>query len=108
MNAGRTSIGSAASFTGTGQPPGEVVVEILAYTTVDRRGRREINLLVLAVATRRHRLALMWTVLDRPGNSGAAERIKLMDRYLARFGPRRASAFSSATASSSGRSDLTP
>jgi hypothetical protein len=28
----------------------------------------------------------MWTVLDRPGNSGAAERIALMERYLARFG----------------------
>jgi len=27
-------------------------------------GRREINLLVLAVTTRRHRVALMWTVLD--------------------------------------------
>jgi hypothetical protein len=30
----------------------------------------------LAVATRRHRVALMWTVLDRPGDSGAAERIR--------------------------------
>ncbi len=49
-------------------------------------GRREINLLVLAVATRRHRLALMWTVLDRPGNSGTPARIALMERYLARFG----------------------
>jgi hypothetical protein len=49
-------------------------------------GRREVNLLVLAVATRRHRLALMWTVLDRPGNSGAADRIALIERYLARFG----------------------
>jgi len=49
-------------------------------------GRREINLLVLAVATRRNRVALMWTVLDRPGNSGASERIALMERYIARFG----------------------
>lgn len=49
-------------------------------------GRREINLLVLAVVTRRHRLALMWTVLDRAGNSGASERIALMERYVAAFG----------------------
>ena len=28
----------------------------------------------------------MWTVLDRPGNSGAPERIALMERYIARFG----------------------
>ena len=49
-------------------------------------GRKEINLPVLAVATRRHRVALMWTVLDRPGNSGAPERIDLMERYIARFG----------------------
>ena len=28
----------------------------------------------------------MWTVLDRAGNSGAPERIELMERYLAEFG----------------------
>ena len=49
-------------------------------------GRREINLLVLAVATRRHRVALMWTVLDRAGNSGATERIALIERFIAVFG----------------------
>ena len=49
-------------------------------------GRREINLLVLAVATRRHRVGLMWTVLDRAGNSGATERIALIERYIALFG----------------------
>lgn len=49
-------------------------------------GRREINLLVLAVKTRRSRVGLMWTVLDRPGNSGAPERIALIERYIALFG----------------------
>lgn len=49
-------------------------------------GRREINLLMLAVKTRRGRLGLMWTVLDRAGNSGATERIDLIERYIARFG----------------------
>ena len=52
-------------------------------------GRREINLLVLAVTTRRHRVALMWTVLDRAGNSGAPERIALMQRFIATFGKAR-------------------
>ena len=49
-------------------------------------GRRKVNLLMLAVKTRRARLGLMWTVLDRPGNSGAPERIALLERYIARVG----------------------
>lgn len=49
-------------------------------------GRREINLLMLAVKTRRGRLGLMWTVLDRAGNSGAKQRTALLERYIARFG----------------------
>ena len=52
-------------------------------------GRRAINLLVLAVATRRHRVALMWTVLDRAGNSGTKERIALIERFIAAFGKAR-------------------
>jgi hypothetical protein len=52
-------------------------------------GRRDINLLVLAVTTRRHRVALMWTVLDRAGNSGAPERIALIERFIASFGRER-------------------
>ena len=52
-------------------------------------GRRHVNLLVLAVATRRHRVGLMWTVLDRAGNSGAKERIALIERFIAVFGKAR-------------------
>lgn len=52
-------------------------------------GRRHVNLLVLAVATRRHRVGLMWTVLDRAGNSGAEERIALIERFVAIFGRER-------------------
>ena len=52
-------------------------------------GRRHINLLVLAVVTRRHRVGLMWTVLDRAGSSGAKERIALLDRFIAVFGKAR-------------------
>ncbi len=40
---------------------------------------------MLAVATKRYRVPLMWSVLDKAGNSNAAERIALMERYLLRF-----------------------
>ncbi len=49
-------------------------------------GGRHINILVLAVATRRSQAPLMWIVLDRAGNSGAPERTQLMSRYIAAFG----------------------
>jgi len=49
-------------------------------------GKTDINVLVLAVVTRRHRVPLMWTFLDGPGSSSTAQRIDLMQRYLAIFG----------------------
>ena len=49
-------------------------------------GRKEINLLVLAVATRRYRVPLIWTVLGKAGNSSTKERIAVMKRYLDLFG----------------------
>lgn len=49
-------------------------------------GANEVNILMLAVVTRRFRLPLMWTVLDRVGSSHTDERIALMRRYLAVFG----------------------
>ncbi len=48
-----------------------------------RIGRKEINLLVLAVATRRYRVPLIWTVLGKAGNSNTKECISLMKRYSA-------------------------
>jgi len=50
-------------------------------------GRRDVNILMLAVATRRLRIPLMWTVLDKAGSSNQCERVALMRRYLALFGP---------------------
>ncbi|WP_414470626.1 IS4 family transposase [Microvirga sp. M2] len=50
-------------------------------------GRRDINILVLAIVTRRFRVPLLWSVLTHPGNSTSAQRMALMRRYLARFGP---------------------
>ena len=49
-------------------------------------GGKDVNILVLAVATRHSQAPLMWIVLDRPGNSGAPERIALIRRYIATFG----------------------
>lgn len=49
-------------------------------------GSRDVNILVLAIVTRRFRVPLMWTLLDHAGNSATAQRIELMDRYLRLFG----------------------
>ncbi len=49
-------------------------------------GGRDVNILMLAVATRRFRVPLMLTVLDKAGNSNTQERVALMQRYLALFG----------------------
>ena len=52
-------------------------------------GKTEVKLLVLALVTRRHRVPLKWTHLGQKGNSGAPERIALLDRFIARFGQAR-------------------
>lgn len=49
-------------------------------------GSQDINILMLALVTRRFRVPLMWVMLDKPGSSNTAERIALMRRYLAVFG----------------------
>lgn len=49
-------------------------------------GSKDINILVLAIITHRHRVPLMWTLLPGPGNSNTTHRIALMKRYLAIFG----------------------
>jgi hypothetical protein len=51
-----------------------------------KTGKRDVNILMLAIATRRFRVPLMWTVLDKAGCSNGEERIALMQRYLALFG----------------------
>ena len=71
-----------------------LVVDLLGLTgpwhlCLDRTnwkiGRRDVNFLVLAIATQRFRVPLMWTVLDKAGNSNTDERIALMKRFLALF-----------------------
>lgn len=49
-------------------------------------GRKDVNLLILAIATRRYRVPLIWTVLGKAGNSNTKERIALVKRYLGLFG----------------------
>jgi hypothetical protein len=49
-------------------------------------GSRDVNVLVLAIVTRRFRVPLMWVLLDHAGNSATAQRIALMERYLRLFG----------------------
>jgi hypothetical protein len=48
-------------------------------------GSRDVNVLVLAIVTRRFRVPLMWTLLEHAGNSSTAQRIALMRRYLRLF-----------------------
>lgn len=49
-------------------------------------GEAQVNILVLAVRTRHSQVPLMWTVLDRAGHSETADRIALIERYMAAFG----------------------
>lgn len=50
-------------------------------------GRTDVNILMLAIVTRRFRVPLLWSVLGHPGNSNTDQRIALMRRYLALFEP---------------------
>lgn len=49
-------------------------------------GETCVNILVLALRTRHSQVPLMWSVLDRAGNSGSHERIRLIERYVSAFG----------------------
>ncbi|MDA9009600.1 IS4 family transposase [Alphaproteobacteria bacterium] len=49
-------------------------------------GRRDINILTLAIVTNRFRVPLMWSLLDHQGNSDSDQRIALIQRYLDLFG----------------------
>ena len=49
-------------------------------------GSSEVNILVLAIVTRRFRVPLMWTLLDHRGCSNTAQRIALLERYVHLFG----------------------
>jgi len=58
--------------------------------TLDRTnwqfGKTDINFLVLGIACHGIALPVFWGVLDKAGNSDTAERVALMERFLAVFG----------------------
>ena len=60
------------------------------YLALDRTnwkfGTRDVNILVLAIVTRRFRVPLMWSLLDHGGSSSTSRRSALMGRYLKLFG----------------------
>ncbi|WP_171181044.1 IS4 family transposase [Ruegeria sp. HKCCD8929] len=49
-------------------------------------GSSQVNILVLAIVTRRFRVPLMWTLLDHRGCSNTEQRIALMEKYVHLFG----------------------
>lgn len=51
-----------------------------------RFGKAEINFLILGIAHQGMALPILWTVLDKAGNSDTAERIALLRRFLDLFG----------------------
>jgi hypothetical protein len=63
------------------------------YLTLDRTnwkfGKKDLNFLILAIAHDGMALPILWTVLDKPGNSDTEERIALMQRFLKLFGAAR-------------------
>ena len=49
-------------------------------------GCKDINILMLAIVTRRFRVPLLWAVIDHQGSSNTGQRIDLIRRYLKLFG----------------------
>ena len=58
--------------------------------TLDRTnwklGSHNLNFLVLAIVYRGIAFPLLWILLDKKGNSNTAERIEIIERFLALFG----------------------
>jgi hypothetical protein len=48
-------------------------------------GSADVNILMLAIVTRRFRVPLLWSLIGHQGNSDTDQRIGLMRRYLALF-----------------------
>jgi hypothetical protein len=60
------------------------------YLTIDRTnwkwGKKNINILVLAIVYKGIAIPVYWVLLDKKGNSNTKERIALMKRFIAQFG----------------------
>ncbi len=49
-------------------------------------GKRNINILMLAIVYRGIAIPILWTLLNKRGNSDTKERIALIQRFIAIFG----------------------
>jgi Transposase DDE domain len=49
-------------------------------------GRKDVNLLVLCIVTRRMRIPVLWHILDHGGSSNTKQRQALLARFMALFG----------------------
>jgi hypothetical protein len=49
-------------------------------------GRKDVNLLVLCIVTRRARIPVLWHILDHRGSSNTKQRQALLVRFMALFG----------------------
>ena len=58
--------------------------------TLDRTnwkwGKRDINILMLAIVYRGIAIPIVWTLLNKRGNSDTKERIALIQRFISIFG----------------------
>lgn len=63
------------------------------YLTFDRTnwqwGKKNINILVLAIAYKGIAIPVYWLLLNKKGNSSTRERIALMNRFITQFGSER-------------------
>lgn len=73
-------------------PVGEGPWRLAMDRTHWRFGKTDINFLVLGIAYRGIAVPIFWSVLDKAGNSDAAERVALMERFLQVFGAARVAA----------------
>jgi hypothetical protein len=60
------------------------------YLTMDRTnwqwGKRNINILVLAIAYKGVAIPIYWLLLNKKGNSNSRERMALLKRFIKQFG----------------------
>jgi hypothetical protein len=60
------------------------------YVTVDRTnwqwGKKNINILMLAIVYKGAAIPIYWVLLNKKGNSNTHERIALLKRFITRFG----------------------
>jgi hypothetical protein len=69
-------------LTGLGEGPWLLALDRTHW----KLGRHDVNILMLAAVRGGVAIPLLWSVMDRPGNSTAAQRKALMSRFCAIFG----------------------